>query len=43
MVVVVLGGGGGGGGAPSHFWGLKLSPKVIFLVYERRRDFFGYA
>ena len=23
------------------FWGLKFLPKVIFWVYERRRDFFG--
>ena len=29
------------GGGPSDFLGLKFRPKVIFWVYEIRRDFFG--
>ena len=29
------------GGVRVIFLGLKFLPKVIFLVYERRRDFFG--
>ena len=33
--------GGGGGGVRLIFSGLKLWPKGIFGVYERRWDFFG--
>ena len=32
---------GEGGGVRVFFLGLKFWPKVIFWVYERRRDFFG--
>ena len=31
----------GGGGVRVNFLGLKFWPKVIFWVYERRRDFLG--
>ena len=34
-------GGEEGGGVRVVFWGLKFWTKMIFWVYERRRDFFG--
>ena len=31
-----------GGGGPSDFFGSEILAKVIFWVYERRRDFLGH-